>query len=175
MRLGAFGPGSEIGSPVMVTGHESIRIGARVAIWGYGRLEAFETGRGTERIVIGDGTKIQPHVHIAAARSVRIGAEVLMASHVYITDHDHDYSDPASPVVSNNRLVVDPVTIEDRVWLGERVMVLKGVTIGESSIVGAGSIVTKDVPPFSIAVGAPARIISRYDEAQGRWVREPRR
>ena len=121
-------------------------------------------------IRIGDGTVIQPYAHIAAAQSVEIGKGALFASHVYISDHDHDYSDPNDPVVSNARIMCAPVKIGDFAWLGERVVVLKGVTIGERSIIGAGSIVTKDIPPLSIAVGSPARVIRRYDEALGEWI-----
>ena len=68
------------------------------------------------------------------------------------------------------RVLASPVEIGANVWLGERVCVLRGVTIGEGSIVGAGSVVTKDIPPRSIAVGAPARVIRRWDEAAHRWV-----
>jgi acetyltransferase-like isoleucine patch superfamily enzyme len=59
-----------------------------------------------------------------------------------------------------------PVTIEDRVWIGARAMVLKGVTIGHDSIIGAGSIVTRDVPPLCVAVGQPARVIRRIEASE---------
>ena len=170
-RMAHFGHRSIIERPALVSGHGSIRIGDHVHIWGFSRLQAFNVSDGADRISIGNGTVIQPHAHIAAADSIEIGAQVLMASHVYITDHDHDFSDPGAPVVSNRKLVVDPVRIGDRAWLGERAMVLKGVSIGESSIVGAGAIVTKDVPPFSIAVGSPARVISQYDHENRTWVK----
>ena len=169
-RLRAFGQRSNIDRPAHVFGGHAIAIGERVSLWRYARLEAFAAEGSPPVIEIGDDTVIQPFVHIGAVRQVRIGKQVLMASRVYITDHDHDYSDPDSPVVSNNRVIVEPVTIGDRVWLGEGVMVLKGVTIGEGAIVGAASVVTKDVPPYSIAVGAPARVVRHYDAESGAWV-----
>ncbi len=169
-RFAQFGRYSTIAYPHRIHGHRGIRIGQRVSIWPNARLEAFNTGNGDTRIVIGDGCAIQPHVHIGAAESVRIGRGVLMASYVYITDHDHDWTDPENPVISNDRLIVAPVTIGDFVWLGERVMVLKGVTIGDRSIIGAGSIVTKDIPAYTLAVGAPARVIRIYDRVRRVWV-----
>jgi acetyltransferase-like isoleucine patch superfamily enzyme len=125
---------------------------------------------GVVRISIGDLTTIQPHVHIGAVDSVRIGRGVLMAPFVYISDHDHDWSDPDDPVILNGRVSAAPVEIGDFVWLGERVCVLKGVTVGAHSVIGAGSIVTRDVPPYTVAAGAPARAIRYYDHNQRTWV-----
>lgn len=122
------------------------------------------------RVSIGDGTSIHPGVHIGAAQSVHIGAGVLIAAGVYITDHDHDFSDPTEPVSTHHRLVVSAVVIGDYSWLGERVMVLKGVSIGAHSVIGAGSIVTRDVPSYSLAVGSPARVVKHYDTRCKTWV-----
>lgn len=169
--LAKFGAKSQIESPSVVWGRSSIEVGSGVHIWHHARIEAHSAGQGVTRIVIGDGSQIQPYSHIAAVDSVYIGKGVLMASYVYITDHDHDFSDPFDPPVSNQRLVSSPTRIEDFVWLGERVMVLKGVTIGERSVIGAGSIVTKDIPAFSVAVGSPARVIQRYDHDLKSWVK----
>jgi len=151
-------------------GGRAISVGAGVRIWYGARIEAFCVDGNSTRIAIGDDTIIHPFVHIGAAERVVIGRGVLMASHIYITDHDHDWHDPYDPPVSNRRLLVSPVTVGDYVWLGERVMILKGVTVGERSIVGAGSVVTRDVPPLSIAIGAPARVVRRYDANSGSWV-----
>jgi acetyltransferase-like isoleucine patch superfamily enzyme len=169
-RLAEFGRLSWIAAPAWVTGHRSISIGSRVSIWRYSRIEAFNHVPGTVRLRIGDGTVIHPFVHIGAAKSVEIGRGVLFASHVYVTDHDHDISDPNEPPISNGRTLVAPVRICDYVWLGERVSVLKGVTIGERSVIGAGAIVTRDVPAYSIAVGAPARVVRRWDHDRRSWV-----
>lgn len=170
-RLGHFGRGSSLDRPTLITGGASIRIGDGVHIWRGARLEAFNARPGVTRITVEAGTVIQPHVHIGSCLSVRIGERALLASNVYISDHDHDYRDPSDPVVSNRRLLAAAVVIEDEVWLGERVTVLKGVTIGRGSIVGAGSVVTADVPPFCIAVGSPARIIRTFCHERQTWLR----
>jgi lipopolysaccharide O-acetyltransferase len=100
-----------------------------------------------------------------------LGRGVLVASQVYITDHDHDFGDLESPPIENGRLVVVPTHIGDYVWLGEGVMVLKGVTIGAHSVVGAGSIVIKDIPPFCVAVGNPAKVIRFYCHEKKQWIK----
>jgi lipopolysaccharide O-acetyltransferase len=104
--------------------------------------------------------KHSPTLVIAAISKVIIGENVLIASDVFITDHDHggiDYSS-LSKAPAKRELVSSPVVIEDNVWLCEKVIILKGVRVGHNSIVAAGAVVTKDIPPFSIAVGIPARV-----------------
>lgn len=169
-RFGHWGKGSLIESPSFLVGCDLISIGERVQIWHSARLEAIGySPDGSPLISVGDGCRIQPYVHIGAVRCVKVGSECLFASGVYITDHDHDFSDPDDPVVSNGRLLCSPTIIEDRVWLGERVMVLKGVTIGRCSVIGAGSVVTRSIPAYSVAVGSPARVIRTWDSE--RWRR----
>lgn len=168
-RLAAFGRGSSIRRPLLVTGGRAIAIGVHVSIWPGARLEAINVEPGARRIDIGAGTVIHPCVHIGAIVSVRVGRGVLIASNVYITDHDHDWSNPDEPVISNRRVVAAPVEIGDHVWIGERAMVLKGVRIGAGSIIGAGSVVTRDVPARSIVVGAPARVVKTYNDQDREW------
>ena len=129
----------------------------------------------TPRIVIKDNVEVNDFVHIGATNYVEIGNNVLMASKVYISDHNHgtysgqDQSDPEVP--PSKRLIESgsSVIIGDNVWLGEFVAVLPGVTIGRGSIIGANAVVTRDIPPYSIAVGAPARVVKRYDFISKRW------
>lgn len=160
-RLGAFGRGSSIGSRSMVTGHQGICIGDRVAIWHSARLEALSTERGRGQLMIGDGTIIHPYVHIGCAARVSIGRGVLMASAVYITDHDHDFDVSKEIPTDNRRLVCAAVNIGDGCWIGEKAMILKGVTIGPRCIIGAGAVVTHDIPSDSVAIGVPARVRRR--------------
>jgi maltose O-acetyltransferase len=104
-------------------------------------------------ISIGDGTFINYGVSISAHERVSIGRDCNIGQYTIINDNDyHDIEDhyrlPAS----------QPVEIGDRVWLGARVIVLRGVHIGHDSAIGAGSVVTKDIPPRSVAAGVPARV-----------------
>jgi lipopolysaccharide O-acetyltransferase len=176
-RLAGFGAGSSIDRPDNISGAGAIWIGASVTIWWGARIEAVGASARCRCVTIGDGTVIHPYVHIGAMQSVSIGVGVLMASRVYISDHDHDFSKPDEPPVQNGRLTVASVAIGDFAWIGEGAMILKGVEIGEHSVIGAGSVVTSDIPPFSVAVGAPARVIRHYDSARGVWTKtdSPRR
>lgn len=95
---------------------------------------------------------INSGLKLRCANSVSIGNEVAIATDLTLLDSDH-HSINGLPVQSK------PIVIEDHVWIGSRVTILKGVTIGEGSVIAAGSIVTKDIPAFSLAMGAPAKIV----------------
>jgi lipopolysaccharide O-acetyltransferase len=126
-------------------------------------------------IHIGSDVSINDYVHIGAVESVSIGDRVLIASKVFISDHDHGsygrggvHSDPRI-APAERPLSASPVVIEDDVWLGEFVSVLAGVRIGKGSIIGTMSTVSRDIPPYSIAVGSPARVIKQFNFASGMW------
>jgi acetyltransferase-like isoleucine patch superfamily enzyme len=104
------------------------------------------------RIHIGNGTYLNRNAEIVAAECVTIGRDCMIARDVVIMDTDQ-HSVPGSDVTAR------PVKIGDRVWIGARAIVLKGVTIGADSIIGAGAIVTKNVPPRSVVVGPAATVI----------------
>jgi acetyltransferase-like isoleucine patch superfamily enzyme len=103
-------------------------------------------------IRIGTGTYINRNTEIVASQAVTIGANCMIARDVLIMDTDQH-------PVRGQALISKPVEIGDRVWLGSRSIILKGVSIGHDSIVGAGAIVTKSVPPDSVVVGPAARVI----------------
>jgi acetyltransferase-like isoleucine patch superfamily enzyme len=108
-------------------------------------------------IEIGDQSFLNYGVSISAFELVRIGRRCLLGTYVNILDNDwHDVVDRSRTPPSQ------PVILEDNVWLGNRVIVLPGVTIGHDAVVGAGSVVVKDVPPRSVAVGNPARVIRTF-------------
>jgi maltose O-acetyltransferase len=107
-------------------------------------------------LAIGDRTFINYGTSIGATRSVTIGADCNLGPYVNILDSDFHRLEPERRA---ERPDPRPVVIGDNVWLGTRVIVLPGVTIGEGSAVGAGSVVTEDIPPRSLAVGSPARVV----------------
>lgn len=125
------------------------------------RIDALSFRTNKNVIIFGDNCQINDYCHIAAAEKVEFGNNVLIASKVYITDHDHGDTSLESLKMNpiDRPLFSKPVLIEDNVWIGENAMILKGVTIGKNSIVAAGAVVTKNVPPFSIVAGIPAKII----------------
>lgn len=144
-----------------------IVIGDRVTIQHSTDIVAFENAC----IEIGEQTFINHHVWIHGVGSVRIGRECLIAPYVGIVAESRNYADPSCSIASQEK-TYKGVVIEDDCWLGHRVSVLDGVTIGRGSVIGAGAVVTKDIPPYSIAVGVPAKVVgsrkpqSRVTEAQ---------
>lgn len=122
-------------------------------------------GRGISQgeIRIGDAVMISPAVRISASDKIHIGNGCMFANGAYITDSDwHGIYDRVARDPE-----IKPVIIHDNVWVGDHATVLKGVTIGENSIVAAGAIVTKDVPANVIVAGNPARIVKELDPAKG--------
>lgn len=142
------------------------------------RMDAFGTPASNGPLIhVGTQVAVNDYVHIAAVASVTIGDRVLIASKVFISDHDHGcygkggiHSSPRTPP-GDRDLSATPIVIEDDVWLGEFVSVLPGVRIGKGSIIGTMSTVTRDIPPYSIAVGSPARVIKQYSFENNRWER----
>jgi len=146
-----FGKGAlEIGSDV--------QLGCRMA----SRLPIMLQPRTPEaRIVVGPRTVLVDGVEVFALRGVRIGADCLVGARTIILDSDfHDLAPDRRLEVGISK----PVVMEDNVWIGTGVMILKGITIGRDAVVGAGAVVTKDVPPGAIAAGNPARIIGSVYE-----------
>ena len=109
-------------------------------------------------ITIGRDTYIGPYVCMAGPGLIRIGKDCMIASHSSIYANNHIFADPERPFRVQG-VSTEGIVIEDDCWLGTGVRVLDGVTIGKGSIIGAGSVVTKDIPPYSVAVGIPARVI----------------
>jgi len=170
---GVLGRGSQVVDPVIITNPDRILIGNDVLIRPGARLEAIKEYGGASYdpiLVIEDGAAIELSVHIGAANFVRIGKKAMIAGRVSILDHDHSYRDPTRPPI-DQPLSVGKVVIDDGTWLGENVVVCKEVHIGRNAVIGANSVVTRDVPAFSVAVGNPARVVKRLNRATGEWER----
>lgn len=162
--------------PCDIRGKRGIDFGTGLTT-GYGcRLESFSED-GSKTLFFGEKVQINDYVHINALKSVRIGDNVLIASKVFITDLAHgsyagDENDSfPNTIVKDRPLSSKPVVIENNVWIGELCSVLPGVTIGENSIIGSNSVVTKSIPANSIAVGNPAKVIKRFNFKTKRWER----
>jgi len=115
------------------------------------------------KISIGDGCMFGSDMHITAVNSIRIGKNVRTGKSVLISDNSHgDPKDMALRNIAPNARPIyskGAIVIGDNVWIGEKAAILAGVTIGEGAIIGANAVVTKNIPPYSIAAGIPARII----------------
>ena len=111
-------------------------------------------------ISIGKYCLITPGVRIMAAEKIEIGDACMIAHGAYISDADwHGIYDRAEPVGKTK-----PIILEDNVWIGDSAIICKGVTIGANSIIGAGAVVTKNVPANSVYAGNPARLVKKLDD-----------
>jgi len=118
-------------------------------------------GRGAKfgyNITLGSGSAIGPYALLRSSGGISFGRRVRMGPDVIILTEDHKHDDANKPIGVEGNYTA-PVIIEDDVWIGTRVIILPGVNIGKSSIIGAGSVVAKDVPAYSIAVGNPAKVV----------------
>jgi acetyltransferase-like isoleucine patch superfamily enzyme len=111
------------------------------------------------RIRIGGGSFLNMGVMVAAMHEVTIGDHCMFANGCFVTDGNHRFDDPTTPVPWQGFTTKGPTWIGDNVWCGANVVITSGVTIGERCVIGANSVVTTDIPAFSIAAGAPARVI----------------
>ncbi len=114
---------------------------------------------GEARIRIGAGTLLNLGVQVAAAELVEIGKHCMFANGCFVTDANHRFDDPRRPVPWQGFTSKGPTRIGDNVWCGANVAITSGVTVGERCVIGANSVVTTDLPPFSIAAGAPAKVL----------------
>ncbi len=144
-------------------------------------LEALDDGR----LVIGEGTLLEPGCWItmgpeatieigagcflnrgtmlAAQERIKIGDHVMFANGCFVGDADHRYDDPELPITWQGFVPRGPVTIGDNCWFGISCVVTGGLTVGERAVIGANSVVTRDIPRATIAAGAPAKAIREIE------------
>ena len=161
---------SKIISPLQIDGAKNISIGKRVTINYKTWLASLPHGNEYSYLEIGDGTTIGHFNHIYCTSSIVIGKNVLTADKVYISDNLHGYSDIETPISRQPIIQKEKICIGDGAWLGENVCVI-GASVGKNSVVGANSVVTKDIPDYTVAVGIPAYIIKRYNFETKQWQR----
>ena len=159
-----IGPHCFIDDDVTIYAHHDggeVRLGEGVHIY---RGTIIEIGRGGS-VVIGDHSHIQSHCNIKGfLGSTRIGKNVQVAPHCSFSPYEHGFDDLAVDIREQEITSSGDIRLEDNVWLGISVQVLDGVTIGKGTVVGAGAVVTRDLPSDSVAVGMPAHVIRRRGE-----------
>ena len=172
-QFDSIGEGLEVAHPTkLVIFGSKIHLGNYVQIISapdnYIRFTTWPSKSQSGEIHLGNFCLVSPGVRISAAQSIRIGDNCMFAANVYISDSDwHGIYNRIRPFRCTK-----PVVLEDNVWLGESVIVNKGVHIGENSVVGAGSVVTRDIPANSIAAGNPARVIKSINPQKRMLKRE---
>jgi acetyltransferase-like isoleucine patch superfamily enzyme len=152
-RCNSIGKWVRVRGRVRVHNEGTIAIGERVRFRSEAAITELVAWKGGS-IEIGEATTINYGTSISAASAVKIGRNCLIGTYVNIMDSNfHNASDHSWNMDS------EPVVIEDDVWLGNRCMIMKGVTVGKGSVVAACSLVTKNVPPHTLVVGVPARVV----------------
>jgi acetyltransferase-like isoleucine patch superfamily enzyme len=143
-----------------------------------GRLEVGEgtlfepgvwiTAPGGARVRIGAGTFLNKGVMVAAHELVEIGDHCMLANGCFVTDANHRFEDLERPITWQGFTSRGPTRVGANTWLGANVVVTSGVTIGERCVIGANSVVTADIEAFSVAAGAPARVLRRLGRSESR-------
>ena len=173
-----FGDNSIIKPFLNSTNEKYVSIGNNVNIGSFCRITVSTEFGGHKvksenkiRIKIGDNVDIGNNTFISANNSVEIGNHVIMSSYVFITDHDHGFGDFSKNLHEQPLTENGSVKVGDNVFLGTKCSILKNVAIGERSVVAANTVVTKDVPAYSIVAGNPARIVKKFDFELNKWIR----
>ncbi len=158
------GPQCFIDDDVVIYAHHDggqVRLGAGVHIY---RGTIIEIGQGGS-VFIDDHSHIQAYCNIKGfLKSTIIGKNVQIAPHCGFSPYEHSFDDLAVDIRDQEITSAGDIVLEDNVWLGLHVQVLDGVTIGYGAVVGAGAVVTKDLPPNSVAVGVPAKVVRQRNE-----------
>jgi acetyltransferase-like isoleucine patch superfamily enzyme len=168
-----MGEGSLIIRPMLIQNPHHIEIGNRVFIRNGARIETYVTNTcRIPELIIGDDTNIEQNVHIICHHKIHIGSNVSITGNCAIVDTTHPYEDVNNPTKIGARILDDDASVEigNGCFIGFGSTILPNVKIGEYSIIGAGSVVTKDVPSYCVAIGNPAKVVKTYDADKKCWL-----
>jgi acetyltransferase-like isoleucine patch superfamily enzyme len=171
--LARCGQGTLILFPTRIDNPSRIEIGCNTVISQHCFIVAPREYVGEQfsgRVIIGDKVIIGRNVQISAIQNVRIGNNVGLAPGCIVSDHIHDYIHPETPIMYGPLSSPKPVVIEDDCFIGANTIVAPGAHIGRHAFIGGNSVVTKDIPPYCMAAGNPARVLRRYDHDRRQWV-----
>lgn len=157
---------SYVGSFLFVYGAKSITLCDRVRIFPGCRMECHDNGT----IFIENDVSIGQNFHITSGGGLclKIGAHTTISGNTFITNIDHDYKRIGQHIMKQAH-ICNETTIGENCFIGYGVAILAGTKLGKQCVVGANSVVRGDFPDYSVIVGAPARIVKRYDANQNRW------
>lgn len=161
----SFGASSVLQLPVRLKNEHRIAVGSNVFVAAGSWLQVLDGDGDEPAIVLGDRSSLAGGCVLSAAASITLGREASMARNVYVADHSHVYDDPDASILEQGVTRVEPIEIGDGAWIGENAIVLPGVRIGTRAVVSANSVVSHDVPDYSVVAGHPARVVRRFGGA----------
>jgi acetyltransferase-like isoleucine patch superfamily enzyme len=176
--LGSLGSNSYLFEPFTICSPHRVHIGNDVVIGANAVLSVVEALRGVRYdpvLRIGDGCQIGRDLIVGCLGEIEIGEGVGISSRVFIGDTHADYADPDKATIDMPHAKPSPVRIGAGTHIGVNAVVLAGITVGERAFIGAGAVVTRDVPARAVVLGNPARIVRSWDEEAGEWVAGPPR
>lgn len=171
IQYASCGKGSRVYNPRIISNPERIVLGENVTVLDRARLSIYGEHIDEICITIGDNCYIGFDFSVLAKEPVTIQKDVLIASNVIITSENHGIDPESDLPYMSQELTGKGVCIGEGSWIGEKVCILPGVTIGKKCVIGAGSVVTKDVPDYCIVGGNPAKVIKKYDFDEHKWIR----
>lgn len=164
-NIGHCGGSIRLQSPIYYCGAEYMAIGDGFHSQPGLRIECIDNyfdQHFKPQLIIGRNVSFNYYCHVGCINRIEIGDNVLIGSHVLITDHSHGKLERTDvPFEKRQLLSKGPVVIKNNVWIGENACIMPGVTIGEGSIIAALAVVTHDVPPYSVVAGVPARVVKK--------------
>lgn len=168
-KFSSCGKKNRIFKPLKIDGIQNIHLEDNILIKDFAWLYALKSSEGNKpSLYISSNCEIGHFVHIVAINSIIFEDSVLTADKVFITDGTHKFDNESLPIREQGVEHLKDVVIGSGSWIGENVSIL-GASIGKQSIIGAGSVVIKDIPDYCIAVGNPARVIKKYDFVKKSW------
>lgn len=169
--FGSFGKLSLLDRPLVIYNKKNIFIGDSVTIRPNIRIEPIKRWISKEyypRITIGDFTCIEQNCHITCASKVYIGKYVTIAAYSCVSDIDHEYEDIEKGILQQP-IIIKETVIGDGTFIGMGSRIMPGTNIGKHCIIGANSVVNRDIPDYAVAVGIPARIVKKYNFKTNKW------
>lgn len=170
--FGKFGKNSVLYRPLCIRGKDKIYVGDNTIILNNVRIQTYNDLTGLDsKVVFGSNCYIGYNNSFLAGADIVLEDGVLLASNILITSENHSINPETHTYYMDQSLKYAPVYIKEGTWVGERVCILPGVSIGKKCVIGAGSVVTKSIPDYSVVVGSPSKVIKQYDFLKHEWVK----